>query len=97
MRADPEHVDERAAGVADRIDDLLRVALAVVFDDDAGRGAEVRFEPGIGAARVADRDGDVGVMEPARQRPLFDDEFDLEAGQQDFVEHPDDQLVLADG
>jgi len=28
---------------------------------------------------------------------LFDDELDLEAGQQDFVEHPDDQFVLTDG
>jgi hypothetical protein len=35
-------------------------------------------------------------VEPARQRPVLDDEFDLEAGQQDLVEHPDDQFVLTD-
>ena len=40
---------------------------------------------------------DAGVVQTPRQRPAFDDELDLEAGQQDFVEHPDDQLVLADG
>ena len=38
-----------------------------------------------------------GVVEPPRERPVLDDELDLEAGQQDLVEHPDDQLVLADG
>jgi hypothetical protein len=36
-------------------------------------------------------------MEAPRDWPLFDDELDLEAGQQDFVEHPDDQFVLTDG
>ena len=33
----------------------------------------------------------------AGERAVLDDELDLEAGQQDFVEHPDDQLVLTDG
>jgi hypothetical protein len=36
-------------------------------------------------------------MEAPREWPLFDDELDLEARQQDFVEHPDDQFVLTDG
>ena len=38
-----------------------------------------------------------GVVQPPRERPVLDDELDLEAGQQDLVEHPDDQLVLTDG
>ena len=38
-----------------------------------------------------------GVVETARERPALDDELDLEAGQQDLVEHPDDQFVLTDG
>ena len=97
LRADAEDVDERAARVAHRVDDLLGAALAVVLDDDAGGGAEIRLEPGVGAARVADGDRDARVVQLARQRPLFDDELDLEAGQQDLVEHPDDQLVLTDG
>jgi hypothetical protein len=36
-------------------------------------------------------------MQPAGERLAFDDELHVEAGQQDFVEHPDDQFVLADG
>jgi hypothetical protein len=35
-------------------------------------------------------------VQASRQRPVFDDEFHLEAGQQDFIEHPDHQLVLTD-
>ena len=96
-RADAEHVDERAAGVADRFEDLLEAAAAVVFDDDAGAGAEVGLEVGVGAAGIADGDADAGVVETPGERPALDDEFDFEAGQQDFVEHPDDQLVLTDG
>ena len=38
-----------------------------------------------------------GVVEAPRERPALDEELDLEAGQQDLVEHPDDQFVLADG
>ena len=53
--ADAEHVDERAAGVADRLEDLLEAAAAVVFDDDAGARAEVGLEVGVGAARIAGR------------------------------------------
>jgi hypothetical protein len=31
-----------------------------------------------------------------RRSSVLDDEFDFEAGKQDFVEHPDHQLVLTD-
>ena len=60
-------------------------------------GTEVGLEEGVGAPGVARDDVDTGVVQPARQRPVFDDELDLEAGQQDLVEHPDDQFVLTDG
>ncbi len=93
----PEHVDQRAAGVAHRLENLLRAAAAVVFDDDAGAGADVGLEVGVGAPRIAGRDRDARLVEAARERPVLDDELDLEAGQQDFVEHPDDQFVLTDG
>ena len=46
---------------------------------------------------IAGRDRDAGVVEAARERPVLDDELDFEAGQQDLVEHPDDQFVLTDG
>jgi hypothetical protein len=36
-------------------------------------------------------------MQPPGDRLALDDELHVEAGQQDFVEHPDDQFVLADG
>ena len=61
------------------------------------RRADVGFEVGIGAAGIADRDRDLRLVEAAGERPVLDDELDLEAGQQDLVEHPDDQLVLTDG
>ena len=96
-RADAEHVDERAARVADGLEDLLQAAASVVFDDDAGARAEVGLEVGVGAARIAGDDVDAGVVESPRERPVFDDELDFEAGQQDLVEHPDDQFVLTDG
>jgi len=35
-------------------------------------------------------------VEAAGERPVLDDELDLEAGRQDFGEHPDDQFVLTD-
>jgi hypothetical protein len=35
-------------------------------------------------------------VQSTSERPVLDDELDLEPGQQDLVEHPDDQLVLAD-
>jgi hypothetical protein len=37
------------------------------------------------------------VVKAAGGRLALDDELDLEARQQNFVEHPDDEFVLADG
>ena len=94
---DAEHVHERPAGVPHGLEDLLRAAPSVVLDDDAGARPEISLDEGVGAAGVAGDDLDAGVVQAPRQRPVLDDELDLEAGQQDFVEHPDDQLVLTDG
>src|SRR5262249_16054005 len=94
---DAENVDERSPRVAHRLEDFLQAPPAVVLDDDAGAGTDVGLEPGIGAPRVADRDRDAGLVETPRQRPGFDDELHFEAGQEDFVQHPDDQFVLTDG
>ena len=75
----------------------MRLRRGVVLDDDAGAGREIGLEVGVGAPRIADRDRHPGVVEAARQWPAVDDELDFEAGQQDLVEHPDDQFVLTDG
>ena len=71
--------------------------MPAVFDDDAGAGGDVGLEIGVGPARVAGGDVQTGVVQPAGERLALDEKFDFEAGQQDFVEHPDDQLGLADG
>ena len=94
---DAEDVNERAARVPHGAQDLGQGPAAVVFDDDAGARAEVGFDKRVGAPWIAGRDVHAGVMKPARERPVFDDELHFKAGQQDGVEHPDDQLVLADG
>ena len=69
----------------------------VFFDDDAGAGTQVGSDERVGAARIARDRVDTGVEQTPRDRPAVDNEFDLEAGQQDLAEHPDDQLVLTDG
>ena len=38
-----------------------------------------------------------GVVETPGERPAFDEEVDLEAGQQHVVERADDEFVLTDG
>ena len=48
-------------------------------------------------ARVARRDVEPGLVKTPDERPAFDEEFYFEAGQQDAVEHPRNQLTLADG
>ena len=93
-RADGEHVDECRAGVANGFEEFSGVAAAVVLDDDAGARADVGLEPRLSAPRVAQRDGDAGFVQTSGERPIVDDELDLEPGQQDLVEHPDDQFVL---
>ena len=93
--ANPEDVDERPSGVADRFDDLRQKFAAAVLDDDAGLRRDVGLQVGIGPLRVADDDRQIGGLELARERAALDQELDLDAGRQDLVEHPDDQLILA--
>ena len=66
--ADAQHVDERAARVADGLEDLLQAAPAVVFDDDAGARGQVGLDVGVGAAGVAGDDVDAGVVQAPRER-----------------------------
>ena len=54
------------------------------------------FEVGIDAPGVPGACLNPGVVKPARERPAFDEKVDLETGQQDGVERPDNELVLAD-
>ena len=73
----------------------------VAIIDDAGR-LETRKRAGKLAVLLGDLadsamdDGHTGIVEAAGERPILNDELDLETRQQDFVEHPDDQLVLTD-
>ena len=84
-----------ASRTALRIFFRLRRPLSSMMTQVPGR--EVGLEVGVGAPRVAGDHVDAGVVQPPRGRLALDDELDVEAGQQDLVEHPDDQLVLADG
>ena len=95
--ADAEHVDQRAAGVADGLEHLLEALPAVVFDDDAGAGREVGFDIGVRPAEIAGGHVQPAVVEAAGKRLALDQELDFEAGQQDLIEHPDGQLRLTDG
>ena len=95
--ADPDDIHERGARVANRFQYLAKASLPAVFDDDAGGGGDIGLEISVGSARVAGDDVQVGVMKPAGERLALDEKFDFEAGHQGFVEHPDDQLGLADG
>jgi hypothetical protein len=54
-------------------------------------------DEGIGAAGIAGDHVDAGLVQAARERPVLDDELYLETGQQDLIQHPDDQFVLTDG
>ncbi len=94
-RADAEDVDERPSRVADRLDHLRQIFPAAVLDDDAGLRRDVGLQVGVGPLRVAGQDGQIGSLKLARERAALDQELDLDAGRQDLVEHPDDQLVLA--
>ena len=92
-----EHVGQRAAGVANGCQDLPDAAAAAVLNDEAGAGGEVGFEVCVDPAGIAGADVDARVMEPARQRPAFDQEVHLEARHEHVVEAAYDEFVLADG
>ena len=94
---DVQDVEQAAAGVADRRDDPLQAALAVVLDDDAGVGREVGAEVGIDPLGVGDGRRHAVVNETPSQRAAFDEELDVEGAREDAVQGPDDQLVLTDG
>ena len=95
--ADPQHVNERASRVPDRREHLLEAAAAAVLHDHAGAGRDVGFDVGVGAAGVDGGHAQPRLVEPAGERLALDEKVDFEAGQQDLIEHPDDQLGLADG
>src|SRR4051794_20136038 len=81
-----EHVDQRSAGVPDRIQRLLDAAFAAALDDETGAGGDIELEVGIDAPRIACRHLDPRVVETAGERTALDKEIDIEARQQDVVE-----------
>ena len=92
---DAEDVDERSSRVADRLDHFRQIFPAGVLDDDAGLRRDVGLQVGVGPLGIADQDRQIRSLELARERAVFDQKLDLDTGRQDLVEHPDDQLVLA--
>ncbi len=94
---DLQDVDQAAARVADGTHDALEAAAPVVFDDDAGRGAEVRAKVGIEPGRIGDRNGHAFVDQTPREGPVLDQELHVERAGENPMQGPDDQLVLTDG
>ena len=96
-RSGVQQVDQRAARIAHRRDDLLHAAAGVVFDDEAGARGDIGFEVGVDPPRIAGDDLNAGVVQPPGERAAIDEEIDLEAGEQDGIQRADEQFVLADG
>ena len=92
-----EQIHEGGPRVLDLLDHAPRAAAGRVLDEDAGGGAGVGFEPGVDPARVADVDGDAGVVQASSEEPVFDDELDVEARLERPGQESDEPFVLADG
>ena len=75
-----EDVDQRPAGVAGRVDDAAEALAMRVLDDHAVRRREIDLEEGVAPLRVGDGDRQAVVVEPARERPVLDEELDRERG-----------------
>jgi hypothetical protein len=92
-----QHVDERAAGVAQRRHDLPDAPAAVVFDDETGGRRDVGLEIGVEPPWIAGRDRHAGLVKAAGELPVLDQEVHLEAGGEHLVQRADDEFILADG
>ena len=94
---------ENTVGYPARFASVVAVAATNALDERtcfSSTGPEVEIAaPGmsINSTRVGGGDVHAGVMEPAGEEFALDEKFNFEARQQDLVEHPGDQLVLADG
>ena len=97
MLADAQHVHERPARIANRLEDPPEASLAVVLDDEAGAWRDAGLEVTIDAAGVTDRGVRASLVKATSQGPVLDQKLHVQAGQQDLVQGPDDQLILADG
>ena len=69
--AGAEHVDERAAGAAHRVEHLAQALAAVVLDDDRHDGRDVGLDVAVDARRVGGRHREIGVFELPGERPAF--------------------------
>ena len=92
-----EQVHERGARIADCLDRPSRIPAGGVLDDDAGGGTDVRLEVGVEPARIADVDGNAGIVQPPPQEPVFDDELNVQARLERPGQESNEQFVLADG
>jgi hypothetical protein len=94
---DADDVHQSRACVANGLENLAQASFGGFLDDDAGCWGDVGFQVGIGPAGVAAQHVQMSVVELAGERLALDQEFDLEAGHQCFIEHPEEQLGLTNG
>ena len=90
-----EQIDEDAAGIADRLHGSSGTASSGVLDEHAGAGVDVSPQVALHRVRIADVYRDLGVVQPARQKPVFDQELDVQGRFERLGQDPDDELVLA--
>ena len=92
-----QDVEQAAAGIADRGDDPLQAALAVVLNNDGRRRREARADVGVHAFGVAEGGRHPGFHETPDHRAAFDKEINVECPGKHSMQGLDDQLVLTDG
>jgi hypothetical protein len=91
---DVKNVEEAAAGVPDRRHNLLQSRSAILFDDDAGVGRQVRAQIRIHAFGIGHRRRHAIVDQPLGEGTTLHQELDLERPGEHAVQSSDDQLVL---
>ena len=78
--ADTEHVDEGPTRIVNRLEDRLEASLSVVLDNDTGARGDVRLEVAVDAPGVTNYGVGAGLVEPASQRPVLDEELHVQTG-----------------
>ena len=92
-----QDIHQRGSGVPDGIELVAQPLTPAVFDDDAGGGADVGLDVGLGLLDVAGDHRHAGIVQAPGQRTAFHQEVDVEAGGQDLLQEPDNQLSVTDG
>jgi hypothetical protein len=93
--ADIEEIDKRGPCIPNRFESPFGASASSLFDQDRGARSDIQPDICFYLARVADMDRDVGIVEPPRQQPIFDEKLDIQGGRQSTSQEPNDQLLLA--